>query len=500
MAINSSLKIFQTGAYMDNTIKLHYLQKLFEKSLDVLIRPIKVNNDFNITIYLFCVDGMLNTTLLDQTILRPISEDAGLKQCKNEDSVLQHLLEGRAYHAFASEISDMDKLVENVLAGMAALIFEKEKKAIIFDVRDVAKRSINEPQEEGVMKGAKDSFIETLRTNTAQIRKRLRSPYLVAEQMTIGEISKTCVSMVYLSDICDMSQVEKLRNSLNNIKVDNISTPAFVEEFIIHNNDSIFPQVMYTQRPDRCTANLTDGRIALVVDGIPYVYILPCEFPMLMQSPEDYGENYIVGSSLRVIRYMTLILSLLLPAFYISVTTFHNQMLPVQWVLSIQEAKLNVPFPSFLEVLGLLLAFEILIEAGLRLPKMIGQAMSIVGGLVVGQAAVEANIISPAVVIIVSLTGIAGFTLTNQDLSNAIRVTRFVLAILASCAGFLGMTAGLIFLVIHLCSLESYGVAYLTPFVDSDHCDLKDTLFRFHVKDFKYRPNFIKDEKRRKQK
>jgi hypothetical protein len=485
---------------MDNTINLPYLKELFSKSKDVLIRPIKINSKYNITIYLFCVDGLLNTYVLDETILCPLSLDEELKECRDEDAVFHSLLEGSAYHAFASEMKDINKVMQFVLSGMAALIFENEKKAILFDVRAFDKRSLQEPSEEGVMKGAKDSFIEVLRTNTAQIRRRIKSQYLVVEQISVGKISKTDIAIVYLSNICQMDLVDKLRTKLLSIEIDNISTPAFIEEFIEDNRKSVFPQVMYTQRPDRCSANISDGRIALVVDGIPFVYILPCELPMLMQSPEDYGENYIVGSALRMLRYITLILTLLLPAFYISVTTFHNQMLPVQWVLSIQESKLNVPFASFIEVLGLLLAFELLIEAGLRLPKTIGQAMSIVGGLVVGQAAVEANIISPAVVIIVSLTGIAGFTLANQDLSNAIRILRFGLGILASFSGFFGMTVGIIFILIHLCSLDNYGVAYLSPFVDCKQIDLKDTFLRFPIRNFKKRPAFISEEKAQKQK
>jgi len=257
---------------------------------------------------------------------------------------------------------------------------------------------------------------------------------------------------------------------------------------------------MYTERPDRCCSNITDGRIALIIDGYPLIYLLPCQLPMLLQSPEDYAQSYIAGSAFRALRYITMLVSLLLPAFYIAVTTFHNQMLPVEMVLSIQEAKVNVPFSTWIEVVGLLFSFEILIEAGLRLPKMIGTAMSIVGGLVVGQAAVEANIISPVVVIIVALTGIAGFTIPNQDLSTAIRVTRFGLAICASLAGFFGLTIGMIFLLLHLCSIDNHGVAYLAPFVDTKSLDMQDTIFRFPVRNFKFRPDGIAKKNHRKQK
>lgn len=237
-----------------------------------------------------------------------------------------------------------------------------------------------------------------------------------------------------------------------------------------------------------------------MVDGIPFVYILPCQLPMLMQSPEDYANHYFIGSSLRVIRYIAMLLTIFLPAFYIASTTFQNQMLPTEIALSIQQAKQNVPFSSASEVLGLLIAFEILIEAGLRLPKTVGTAMSILGGLVVGQSAVEAKIVSPTVVVIVALAGIAGFILPNQDLSSGIRVTRFMMAILAAIAGFFGMTAGLILLITHLCSLDNYGVAYMSPFVDVETSNHKDTLFRFPIKYFTKRSKKIAPENRVKQK
>jgi spore germination protein KA len=220
---------------------------------------------------------------------------------------------------------------------------------------------------------------------------------------------------------------------------------------------------------------------------------------MLMQSPEDYANHFLVGSSLRMLRYISMIVTLFLPAFYIAATTYQNQMLPVQLALSTQAAKQNVPFSSSSEVLGLLISFEILIEAGLRLPKVVGTAMSILGGLVVGQAAVSANIVSPLVVVVVSLAGISGFIMPNQDLSSGIRVIRFVFAVMAAVGGFFGMAVGLIILLTHLCSLDNYGVAYMSPFVDIDESNHKDTLFRFPIRYFRKRPQKIVPENRIKQ-
>lgn len=472
---------------MDGRINSEVFKKLFSKSGDVLIRPIKINQN-NIIVHLFCVDGLINQELFDTAVFKSLKFDPYLSQCKTERQMMDYLLEGGAYHVFTKEETDYNLLLKYVLSGMVALIFDEEEKAIVYDIRKFEKRSVSEPTEENVMKGSKDSFIEVMRMNTALIRRRIRSEKLVVETLSVGKLSKTDMALIYISDIADSSTVNKIRQIINSIDIDNISTPAFIEEFLVENKHSIFPQIMYTQRPDRVSANLSDGRVVLVVDGIPFAYILPCQLPMLMQSPDDYANHFLIGSSLRIIRYLSMIITLFLPAFYIAATTYQSQMLPVQLALSTQAAKQNVPFSSASEVLGLLISFEILIEAGLRLPKAVGTAMSILGGIVVGQSAVAANLVSPAVVVIVSLAGISGFIMPNQDLSSGIRLTRFILAILAAVGGFFGLVVGLIVLITHLCSLDNYGTAYIWPFVDVEERNIRDTLFRFPIKYFKKGP------------
>lgn len=483
---------------MENRINSIWLKELFSKSGDVVIRPIKINQN-NLTVHLFCVDGLINQALFDDAVFRSLKFDPYLVHCNTERQMMDYLQEGGAYHVFTKEETDYQLLIKYVLSGMVALIFNSEEKAIVYDIRMFEKRSIQEPSEENVMKGSKESFIEVMRMNTALIRRRIRSEHLVVETLTVGKISKTDIALIYISNIADISTVNKIRDIINGIDIDNISTPAFIEEFLVENKHSIFPQIMYTQRPDRVSANLSDGRVALVVDGIPFAYLLPCQLPMLMQSPDDYANHFLVGSSLRIIRYLSMIMTIFLPAFYIAATTYQSQMLPVQLALSTQAAKQNVPFSSAAEVLGLLISFEILIEAGLRLPKAVGTAMSILGGLVVGQSAVAANLISPAVVVIVALAGISGFIMPNQDLSSGIRLTRFALAILAAVGGFLGLTIGLIVLITHLCSLNNYGTAYISPFVDVEESNVKDTLFRFPIKYFKKRPDDIAPNNKTKQ-
>jgi len=483
---------------MEKTINSQQIKDLFSKSSDVLVRPVTINQN-NITFHLFCVDGLVDSDMLDNNILKPMLFDPFIGEYKTESQVIDYIKNRASYETFTSVETDYDKLLKAVLSGNAAFIFDAEKKALVFDIKKFDKRSISEPNEEGTIKGAKDSFIEVVRTNTALIRRRIRSEYLVCEHMQIGKVSKTDVVICYISNIANMDTVAKVKDILESINIDNIPTAAFLEEYLNPNKKSLFPQIMYTQRPDRASANLSDGRIAIIVDGIPFAFILPCQLVMLMQSPEDYANHFFLGSALRVLRYFSIAVTLLLPAFYIAATTYQNQMLPMKLALSTQAAKANVPFSSAAEVLGMLVAFEILIEAGLRLPKAVGTAMSILGGIVVGQSAVSANILSPLVVVIVSLAGIAGFVVPNQDLSGAIRVIRFLFALLAAILGFFGLTAGIIILLVHLCSLDNYGVAYMSPFVDIDKSNNKDTLFRFPINYFKNRPKNIAPENNIKQ-
>lgn len=481
---------------MMNRINSAWLKELFNNSGDVIVRPIKINQN-GITVHLFCVDGLINQSLFDEAVFRSLKFDPYLSGCMTERAMMDYLLEGGTYHVFTKEEADYQLLLKYVLSGMVALIFDTEEKAIVYDIRMFEKRSIQEPSEENVMKGSKESFIEVMRMNTALIRRRIRSEHLVVETLSAGRISKTDIALIYINGIADSATVNKIRTIINEIDIDNISTPAFIEEFLVENKHSIFPQIMYTQRPDRVAANLSDGRVALVVDGIPFAYLLPCQLPMLMQSPDDYANHFFIGSSLRIIRYMSMIVTLFLPAFYIAATTYQVQMLPVQLALSTQVAKQNVPFSSASEVLGLLISFEILIEAGLRLPKAVGTAMSILGGLVVGQSAVAANLISPAVVVIVALAGISGFIMPNQDLSSGIRLSRFLLTVLAAVAGFFGLAIGLIILITHLCSLNNYGIAYISPFVDVEERNIRDTIFRFPIKYFQKRKSMQSERRDR---
>ena len=479
--------------------KINYseLKAQFKKSTDISIREFAVNGNAKFTAYIFCVDGLIDTQTFDEMVLRPLALNKKLPLCKSEDSIIELLKNGACYHAFASVTEDQDDLILKVLSGNAAVFFDGGK-AVVFDVRQFESRAVSEPQEETSIKGAKDSFVESIRTNTALIRRRLRSPNLIIEQGTLGKVSKIDYAIAYIDNIADMNVVNKLKSRLKTIDFDNVPTPSFIEEYIVDNKYSLFPQAFYSQRPDRLSSNLTDGRVALIIDGIPFVYMFPCQFVCLMQTSEDYSQNFIISSALRLLRYFCLVISLLLPGIYIAMTTFHTEMLPMQLAITIQNAKTQVPFSSTVEILGLLLGFEILMEAGLRLSKNLGQAISILGAIVIGQASVDAKIVSPVVLIVAAVTAITSFTIPFNELSNTMRVLRFIIAIFADIFGFFGITISLTFLLIHLCSLDNYGVSYLDPVTDSHSNRYRDTIFRFAVNAFKERPYKVAPQNERK--
>ena len=308
------------------------------------------------------------------------------------------------------------------------------------------------------------------------------------EETVVGKQSRTSVATVYMNNITNRNMVDEVKKRLNAIEVDKALNAGFIEEFIVDNVNSPFPQVVYTERPDKFCSNIIDGRVGVIIDGLPIAYIIPASFLQLLQAPEDYSQHYLVSSAIRGLRFIALFFTLLIPSFYISITSFHQEMMPSELATSIASAKEGVPFPMFVEVILMLAAFEVLVEAGLRLPKSIGQAVSIVGALVVGQSAVEAKLLSPATVVVIAITAITSFTMPNQDLSNALRLWRFILVIFSSIIGIFGLCTGLFILLFQLCKLESFGVPYLSPLVASKGNQYLDTFVRFPLKFQKFRP------------
>ena len=357
-----------------------------------------------------------------------------------------------------------------------------------------------EPTIENVNKGPRDSFIENYRTNTATVRRKIKVPDLVIEQMTIGERTKTTVAIVYIKSITNEELIKMARDRLNSVVTDNVLTTSIVEDALSDNMKSTLPQVVSTERPDKFSADIIEGRVGILIDGLPFGFIIPATFNQFMQTPEDYSRKFIISSFIRIIRFGSLIMATFLPALYVAITTFHPEMIPTNVVLFIAKSREGVAFPIAFEALGLLIAFEILYEAGLRIPKSVGQTVSIVGTLVVGQAAVEAKLVSPSIVVVIAATAIASFTIPNQDFSNFVRLWRIGCTILGIFLGLLGVVFSIIILAFELCKMESFGVSYMTPFVGNDGNGLlKDTFFRAPLKFNKMRPASLKTKDPKRQ-
>lgn len=507
MRIKKPVSIMENTVY-DDTAKCNNSQDINSKNIkdalglskDVVFRQIYINGDKNLPATFVFIDGLTDTKIINDDVLKPLLQEYKLKQAGNSQDVIDLIEHGTIYASTVKVIDNINEVIDNVLDGFSALIFDTAKKAVVFETKGFEKRSITEPSNENVLRGPRDSFVETLRINTATIRRKIKSPNLIIEESTVGEQTQTKVAIVYMKNIINEKIVKQLHEKIDNIKVDNLLEINFLAEFLTDNKYTPYPQLDYTERPDRFCKDIIEGRAGIIIDGIPISLIIPSTFDKGLISPDDYTHSTFINTFKRLMRYALLLITLLLSPFYIAITSFNQEMLPSKFEASISAAREGVPFPSYIEVLMMILAFEVLQEAGLRLPKAIGQTVSIIGTLVVGQAAVTARIVSAPVIIVVAVTGIASFTIPSQDLSDATRLCKILLIILSSIIGLFGIAMGFLLILYHLCTLESFGVPYLSPFVANEGDDMMDTLLRLPVSWLKYRPKYLKTMNSKRQK
>ncbi|MBC7326146.1 MAG: spore germination protein, partial [Moorella sp. (in: Bacteria)] len=383
-------------------------------------------------------------------------------------------------------------------SGDTVLLVDGHAAAIINGARGWEARAISDPVAEPTVRGSRESFVEDLRVNTSLLRRKIKSPHLKIEALRLGEVTNTDVAVAYIEGIVNEKLVAEVKSRLERIKIDAVLETGYIEELIEDNPFSPFPTVNHTEKPDRAAALLLEGRVTILVDGSPFVLTVPNLFVEYLQAPEDYYERFLFASAVRLIRFVSMILSLTLPSLYIAATSFHHELLPTPLLLSIAAQREAVPFPVFIEVLIMELSFEILREAGVRLPRPIGQAVSIVGALVIGEASVRAGLVAAATVIVVALTGIASFTFF-YSFSIAFRLLRFTLMVLSAALGLLGLISGLAVITIHLCSLRSFGVPYLSPMVPTTGVDLKDVVLRSPWWGMFTRPRLIARQEQKRQ-
>lgn len=456
----------------NDTLK-YRLKKRLENCVDLASRTIGEKERLELEIMYF--NNLVNVEIIDESILRPICTN--LPSFKTQYDLEEFVQNGLIYHTGVNKETDENKILEQLYDG--CFVIALDNIAYIFDVKKFEKRSIGEASTEAAVKCAKDSFIEIAATNLSLVRRRIKTNKFKAEEFFAGNNVKTKIYVVYMEDAVNKEVLNNVKERISKIDVSAITSPSIFEENLCERNQSVFPQIQYTERPDKFCSCIIEGKIGIFVDGLPIGYIAPALFNMLMQDAEEYSISPTMAGIKRFLRYVALLISLLFAGFYVAVTTFHPEMLPAKLVMSIVRSKQDVPFQTYTEVLIMLVAFEMILEAGARLPKNIGQTVSIIGGLIIGDAAVNAKLVSPAVVVVVAAVGLAGFIIPNQDLTNAVRIFRFLLVILASIAGFFGLSFGIAMLLLYLASFESFGYPYMKPFVAGDYNQMyKDTVIR----------------------
>ncbi len=447
------------------------ISRIFRDAADFMRRPLRCGMH---TVYAYAIDGLIASSAASDYIFKPITQHL---RGDSMQALYDNAMAGMIYNNVANSCIDLDSAAKLLVNGFCVVLFPGVG-AIGFEVKTPDKRGPSAPEVENTVKGAKDAFVETIRSNTSYIRRHLRSPDLRLYETQVGKRSLTNVSVIWLEGITNPAWVERMKARLQEIDIDGFLSPAAVEEYVTGSRWTSFPLMQYTERTDRFCQGILDGRVGLLVDGLPLGYLAPADLMYLMESPEDRGRDFIGASAVRILRYLALLTGLLLPGIYIALATFHQAVIPLPLLRSIIESKQSVPFSTAAEILGLLIAFELLQESGIHLPQAIGQSVSVIGGIVVGTAAVEAGFISPAALIIVSISGVCGFVLPNRDLANALRVWRFGIAALSAVGGIYGTAAGFVILLIHLLSLRSLGIGYLAHTSSILRKPLNKTKFR----------------------
>lgn len=457
-------------------LNLALIRKLLGSPQDLVIREFSLSNDHRAAIVL--IDGLADRELINERVLEALMLDKDIEKLPGSNELLALIKKKCLPNISVREDKTMNEIINNIIAGNTILLLGGAEAALIVASEGWKERAVSEPLTEGVVRGPRDGFTETLRTNTSLIRRRIKSPDLRIEPFKLGKQTQTNILIMYLAGIAKEDVINEVKARLGQIKIDGVLEGGYIEEYIEDHPYSPFPQIEHSERPDKVAAAILEGRVAILVDTTPFVLVVPTVFMQFLQSAEDYYERYFVSSLVRILRLIALFVSVTLPSVYIAMTSFHQEMIPTPLALSIAASREGVPFPAVGEALLMGVFFEILREAGVRLPRPTGQAVSIVGALVIGQAAVEAGIVSQAMVIVVALTGISSFALPAYNVAIAGQLIRIGLVLLAGVLGLPGILAGLSFVFIHLCSIRVFGVSYLSPVTYSLAKGYKDVFVR----------------------
>lgn len=486
---------------LNKNIKL--LKTTFKDCDDVVFRNFYIGKNGDIALLLIYIDGLIDKPLLSEYVIQSLSNE------KNIEKPIGENLKDNIFHIIAnedislSEINEeveMDQVINTILSGETALLIDGIDKAIILSTRGWETRSIDEPETETVVRGPREGFTETLRINTSLVRRRVKDPRLKIKMKEVGVRSKTSIALMYIEDIVQDELLREVNRRIDNVNIDAILDSTMLENLIEDNFISPFPQIENTERPDSVAASLCEGRIALIVDNSPFALIIPATLGTLMQSSEDYYSRWTITTTIRIIRYIAAFIALLAPALYIAITSYHPGLLPTRLAYYVAASRVYVPFPAYLEAFLMELTIELLREAGTRMAGPIGTTIGIVGGLIIGQAAVDAGIVSPLMIIIVAVTTIASFTLPSYDLAEGLRLYRFILMACAAVLGLYGVMIGFLIMLTHLSKLNSFGIPFTSPYsgLGLKEGDLKDTIMKAPIQKLNRRPAFTFPKNKRR--
>lgn len=469
--------ITQTILNRDLQQNLIDLRNILGNSSDIIIRSFTIGTA-NIKAALLYLDGMVDNATINESILQPLMCDNRLYEVDEEFSAntIETIQQKLITVGDVKGINAVQEIVLGVLSGDTVLLINGSPQALVISTRGWETRAITEPKTDANVRGPREAFTETLRTNTTLLRRKIKNPDLTLETMIIGKRTQTSIAIAYLKGLVNPCLIEEIRRRLKRIDTDAILESGYIEEFIEDNPFSPFTTIASSEKPDVVAAKILEGRAALFVDGTPFVLTVPMLFVESFQTAEDYYSRPYYSSIIRSLRFLSFLLTILSPAVYVALTTYHQELIPTALLLTMAAAREGIPFPAVVEAIGMGVVFEILREAGIRLPRPVGQAISIVGALVIGEAAVSAGLVTAPMVIVVALTAISSFVVPTQaDVGSVLRV---ILTLLAGFLGGFGIAIGLLGLLIHLCALRSFGAPYLSPLAPLSPSGLKDVFIR----------------------
>ena len=491
----STQSTLEKNIYISKSLKknLAELKNMTGESSDVVFRSFCIGKTDAAIVY---IDGLASAQEIEESVIKTLVYGVPAADWRPKD--IDEILESQLISSEIKKTDLLNDLIDGFLMGDTALLIDGFRQGAVINTKGFQMRAITDPQTDSVIRGPREGFVENIRTNTALLRRKIRNTSFRFDSMETGRQTKTKIAIAYLNDVADPELIATVKKRISKIDTDAIIDSGYIEQYIEDSPLSIFSTISYTEKPDIAAGKILEGRAAIIVDGSPFVLTAPSLFVENFESPEDYYIGPVAATMIRLIRYLSYFISILVLPTYVAFTTFHQELIPTAFLYTMAAAEAGTPFPSFVEALLMIIVFEILKESGVRLPKPVGQAVSIVGALVIGESAVSAGIIGAPMVIAVAITAVSAFVIPNQ--ANTIVILRYILLVLGATMGGFGIAIGLLALFIYLSNLKSFGVPFLAPYSPLRTPDLKDSLVRMPVWAMLTRPTTFAHRNPRRQK